>query len=718
MRITLLCTILFISQLTYAVEGMWLPQLLEQLNIEDMKSKGCKLSADDIYNINKPSLKDAIVSFGGFCTGEIVSDQGLVLTNHHCGFGQIQAHSSVQKDYLTNGFWAMDQAQELPNKGLFVTFIVRIEDVTSKVLNHITTDMTEELRAETIKKTIKSLKEESTKDTHYEAVIKPFFEGLKYYMFITETYNDVRLVGAPPETIGKFGGDTDNWKWPRHTGDFSLFRIYADSLNRPAAYNSNNVPYQPKRHLKINTKGADKNDFTMVFGFPGRTNEYLPSYAIDHIVNTLNPARIKVRESKMDILTLAMKNSDEVRIQYAHKYARLSNYYKKWKGENRGITRFRGIERKQQFENQLNNWINTDPERKIKYEALLPGFKEAYASYGPLNLANEYIWEALYGIEILAFTKSIHHHISIATDTSKSEKEIEKSLNKTIEKGHKFFKNFNMPTDMEIFSALSKIYVDEIDSNYVPDLLLKYIPGKSDHPYQYIDDLYVKSAITKHKDINLILKDLSVENLKKLKNDPLFQLIEEIETIRKEKVKKELTIVNNKISRLKRLYMQALFEFRPDYSYYPNANSTLRVSYGQIDDYSPSDGIKCKHYTTLKGVIEKYNPDVEDFKLPQHLIDIYKQKGYDKYLNKKGQLPVAFTASNHTTGGNSGSPILNAKGELIGLNFDRNWEGTMSDIMYDPDQVRNISVDVRYILFIIEFYAGAEHLVAEMNIIN
>jgi len=719
MKLLVLSLSILIFNSLSAIEGMWLPQLLEQLNISDMKSKGCKLSASDIYDINQPSLKDAIVSFGGFCTGEIISKEGLILTNHHCGYGQIQSHSSLDKDYLTNGFWAMDKAEELPNEGLFVTFIVRIEEVTSKILNHVTDEMSEDLRKETIQKAIKAVEKENTKGTSYGAIIKPFFEGLKYYMFITQTYNDIRLVGAPPESIGKFGGDTDNWKWPRHTGDFSFFRIYADSANQPAHYSPNNVPFKPKKHLSVNIKGIEKGDFTMVFGFPGRTNEYLPSYAVNHIVNKLNPARIKVRESKMDILSVAMKSNDAIRIQYAHKYARLSNYYKKWKGENRGITKYKGIDRKKQEEQELQRWINTDQARKIKYGNLFTDYEREYSNYAPLNFTNEYIWEALYGIEILSFSRKIYQHIELFKDSTKTTQELQKSMNKTIELSQKFFKNFNLATDMELFSALSKIYFEEIDSIYVPDGLEQYIPNNlQPNAYQKIEELYVKSPLTNHKKINLILKNTSLERLTFLESDPLYKLVTKIEAIRKEKVLTNLKVINNRLAKLHRLHMEVLFESNPDKSYYPNANSTMRVAYGQVNDYSPNDGVKYKHYTTFKGVIEKYNPDVQDFELPQKLIELYKNKSYEKYTNNKGQLPVAFISSNHTTGGNSGSPILNNKGELIGLNFDRNWEGTMSDIMYDPNQVRNIGVDIRYILFIVEYFAGAEHLVAEMDIID
>ena len=692
-----------------AIEGMWLPQLLAELNIADMKSKGCKLSAEQIYSINQPSLKDAIVSFGGFCTGEIISDQGLVLTNHHCGYGAIQSVSDhLEHNYLRDGFWAMDKNQELPIEDLHVTFITEIREVTTEILEKVTPEMNESERSKAIKNALDSAKLKYKKSTEKGVIIKPFFEGLKYYMFLTEKFEDIRLVGAPPETIGKFGGDTDNWKWPRHTGDFSMFRIYADSLNRPAKYSPSNQPYVPKKSLTINAKGINEGDFTMVFGFPGTTNEYLPSYSVDHIVNTLNPTRIKLRESKMDVLAISMKSNEKIKVQYSAKYARLTNYYKKWKGENRGILRFKGIDKKQEEERLMDNWIAADAKRKIKYGKLFEEFRENYHDYNELDLTETYIYEGLYGVELLYLGKKLLDLQKKLIDTSFNQKDKNQASDKFIHYAEKFYKNFNMATDMEIYKALIQLTKMKMPKAY-------YLNSLDSLPT--VEKLYTKSILSKERALKALVKGEYKALEDRLEQDQLLNLVKSIEKLRLQTVKPTKRVIDAKIDSLKRLYMSAKFDMEPERAFYPNANSTLRVSYGNVSGYTPRDGITARHFTTLEGIINKYNPDHIDFDLPERMLELHKKKAFGKW-SMNGTVPVAFTASNHTTGGNSGSPILNAKGQLIGLNFDRNWEGTMSDLIYDPNQVRNISVDINYILFIVDKFAQASHLIDEMKIIN
>jgi hypothetical protein len=699
-----------------ADEGMWLPLFLKAMNEADMQSKGLKLSADDIYSINKSSLKDAIVHFGGGCTAEIISDQGLMFTNHHCGYGQIQTHSTVENDLLTNGFWAKSMADELPNSGLTATIIIRMEDVTKRVLANVAEGMTDVEREKKVMEAMAAITKEAIKDTHYGAYIRPFFYGNEYYMFVTETFKDVRLVGAPPSSIGKFGGDTDNWMWPRHTGDFSIFRIYAGKDNKPAEYSKDNVPYKPKYVIPISIKGAEQGDFTMVYGFPGRTTEYLSSYAVDLIMNESDPARVKIRETRLKIWDEDMKASDKVRIQYSAKYAGIANYWKKWDGEMKGLKKADAINKKKLFEQDFLLKVNADEGAKGKYGTLFSDFEKMYAQASILGKQRDYHTEALMGIEAIAVATYFNEVVN-AMKNGKKSADLQKNMDKIKADVAVFYKDYNAATDEKICAAMLKTYVDNIDKTQRA-AIFEEIEKKYKGDFQkYAHDIYSKSLFVSEAKVKELLTDMD-KNYKKLDKDPIFKLMASCVNKYLADVYPKWIELDAKINTLNRTYMKGMRELVTTKKYYPDANSTLRVTYGKVNGYEPKDGVHYDYYTTLDGVMEKENPAVDEFVVAPKLKELYLKKDYGQYANKNGELPVAFCASNHTTGGNSGSPVFNGEGQLIGTNFDRNWEGTMSDIIYNPDQVRNIVLDVRFTLFVIDKFAGAGYLLNEMKIVK
>jgi len=682
-------------------EGMWLPMFLQQLNLAEMQAMGLELTAEDIYSINNGSLKDAIVHFGGGCTAEVISGEGLLLTNHHCGYGQIQSHSSVENDYLSNGFWAKDRSEELTNEGLTATFIKYMKEVTSDVLANEIANMPEADRREMIKSLGDSLISVEIEGTHYEAMIKPFFKGNRYFMFVTETYTDVRLVGAPPSSIGKFGSDTDNWMWPRHTGDFSIFRIYADKDNNPAEYSVDNVPYTPNKHLDISTQGVKPGDFTMVYGFPGRTDEYLPAVAVKQITQVLNPAKISIRKTALEIMDSEMRASDDVRIKYASKYASVANYYKKWIGENTGIQKTQGLKRKREFEQAFMDAVNSDDSYK-KYAGLLGVYDSLYTELEAIALARDYFIEIAYrGVGIVKFANNVSKFV--ATGDVKDLENFKKTI-------ASHFKNYDAHTDQLLFDALfAKYETEQAGSEFLPD----YFSGKT---YSG-ETVFSKSYFSSIEKLEELLNSSPKKIQKRLAKDPAFKIASSLYAHYRNVIYSDYWALEDELDGVDRAYLKAMMEVLPDYrNYYPDANSTLRLAYGQVQGVSPLDAISYGHITYLEGMMEKYVPGDYEFDLPEKLIELYESKDFGPYADDNGKLPVCFIATNHTTGGNSGSPALNAKGELVGLNFDRAWEGTMSDINYDASRCRNIMVDARYVLFIIDKFAGAGYLLEEMTI--
>lgn len=697
-----------------AGEGMWLPIFLKSLNEAEMQELGMKLSAEDIYSVNKGSLKDAIVHFGGFCTSEIISNEGLMLTNHHCGYGQIQSHSSLDNNYLKNGFWAKSRKDELMNPGLTATLINEIVDVTMEATKGVNDVMSLDQRETIIKANLESVKEKMILEDYQDVEVRAFFNGNQYFAFITTTYRDVRLVGAPPESIGKFGADTDNWVWPRHTGDFALFRIYAGPDNLPADPSADNKPYQPKHFLPISVDGVEEGDFTMVFGFPGRTQEYLPSPAVEEIMDVLDPAKIEIREKALNILDKHMRKDEDTRIKYASKFARIANYWKKWIGERTGLKKTRAVQKKEKFE---KDFISRLP-RDSKYRNILSEFDALYEQRAPYALVRDYYNEIPgRNIELMRLTGIADRLIN--TYKSQGEEAYNGFKGRVVNYLEGFYKDYNADIDKEVFVALAEHYAVSVDNKYVPAELM-HGKGHIHKNYKFLaDDLYSATALTsKEKFMNLLDQSPEIA-IKQIEADPAYILGKEWRTIYQKEVEGPYNKANHQIDSLQRIYMKALMETFPNKKFYPDANSTMRITYGQVNGYSPTDAVTYTPVTYLDGVIEKYKPGDYEFDVDQTLLDLYDKKDYGNYADRKnGKMPVCFIGSNHTSGGNSGSPAIDAEGNLIGLNFDRAWEGTMSDINYDPSICRNIMVDVRYILFIVDKYAGAKHLIDEMSLVN
>ena len=685
--------ILFFSlNVTAQQGGMWIPSLLDGMNETEMANLGSMLTADDIYSVNNSSLKDAIGHFNGGCTTEVISPKGLILTNHHCGYGQIQSHSSLENDYIKNGFWAMNLDEELPNEGLFVEFIVRIEDVTNDVLYGITDAMTEKEKQSIIDKNSNAVLKLYDKEDWQDAKVKAFYKGNQYFLFITERFEDIRLVGAPPTSIGKFGSDTDNWVFPRHTGDFSLFRIYADKNNRPATYSKDNVPYTPKHFLPISLDGIEENDFTMVFGFPGRTNEYLPAVAIQHITQDYNPSNIAIREAALKVIDANMKASDEVRIKYASKQARIANAWKKWIGENLGIDKSNAIAQRRAFEAKFTQALK-DKNLENKYGHILPKLESLYKDFASINIKRRNFIEVFIVTNELMTMTFRAYQMEQAINQNPEHFENAKAKFAATLKG--IHKNYDVNVDKGVFKNVMPFYTKNVDAS-----------------------IYDKTSFTDLNESLKLLEGKPKDVLKKLNKDAAYKFAKPMIDAFYNSINEEFNSKNEPIVALEKEYMKALMEALPDERYFPDANSTLRVTYGKVKGYSPRDAVYYLPVSYLDGVIEKYVPGDYEFDVPQKLLDLHEAKDFGPYADANGKVPVCFLGTNHTTGGNSGSPAIDAHGNLIGLNFDRVWEGTMSDMNYDPEICRNIMVDARYVLFIIDKFAGAKHLIDEMKLVH
>lgn len=725
-KISLLIVISLIVALAplRADEGMWIPMLLQKYNIKDMQKAGFKLTAEDIYSINKACLKDAVVGLGKkgspfhhFCTGELISNKGLLITNHHCGYGSIQAHSSLEHDYLKDGFWAKNQDEELSNDDITASFLIRMEDVTSKVLANVDDQLEESERVKRINENIKKIEKVAEDVSGYRAHVKGYFSGNQYFLSVYEIYKDVRLVGAPPSAIGKFGGDTDNWMWPRHTGDFSMFRIYADKDNKPADYSNNNVPLKPKKSFAISTKGVKEGDFTMVFGYPGTTTEYLTSYALEMMTGVDNPHKIKIRTKKLDIMRANMDASPLVRIQYSAKYAHVANSWKRWQGEIKGLKRLNAIAKKKAREKEFVKWANASDERKAKYGTLLEQMETIYKDLTPYSLARDYALEAGWdGSEVVDFALNFGD-LMHSSKNKDSKEEIQKEILKLKGVVQKFFKNYHQPTDRKLWAAMFSMYSQNLDGQFLPNYLTK-VKVKYDGDFDlYTRKVFDKSIFVDKIRLEKFLNGYKPSSYKKIEKDPVYKMASSVVRFYYKNIKSHYSKLNIKLTKLQRLYMAGLMEMESQKVFYPDANSTFRVHFGKVAGYEPRDAVSYTCSTTLDGIMEKDNPNIFDYDVPQRLRELYQSKDYGRY-GSNGKMPVCFVATNHTTGGNSGSPVLNANGQLIGLNFDRAWEGVMSDLMYDPTICRNVSLDIRFALFIIDKFAGAGYLLDEMNIVE
>ncbi|WP_312752445.1 S46 family peptidase [Epilithonimonas hominis] len=711
MKKILLSAFALSTVMTFAQQygGMWIPT---EVNEKEMKELGMKISAKDIFNPEKASIKDAVVQFDGGCTAEIISGKGLLLTNHHCGYDNIQSHSTVENDLLTNGFWAKDMNGELPNPGVTVDFITDIKEVTKDILSGTDGLAGKDLDAK-IKQNTDAYTASQKPESYQKISVRSMYYGNKYYAYVIETYKDIRLVGAPPQAIGKYGSDTDNWVWPRHTGDFSMFRIYADKNNKPAEYSKDNIPYTPKHFLPISIKDKKEDDFTFVFGFPGRTTEYLPAVAVEKIMTEIDPAMISVRDVTLKTLDEKMRVDNATRIKYASKYARISNAWKKWQGEIEGLKKSNAVGKKQQYEQSL---ISKNPAIKTTID----GLNKLYNEQAPYALNRAYYSELTRNAETLALASLFGSYVEAVENGTSSQKSLDQLKSRLSE----IYKDYESGLDAKVTAKVVALYANKTPQQFLPAGFENYKDVNQN--ISTIENWAKNSVVmgsgkvnsaTVYSDINKVFADQNAL-VQALKKDPVVQLYASIKGTYVKITQEKVTSYQTEIDALQKQFMAQQMETDKDRKFFPDANSTLRVTYGKVKGSNPRDAVNYGYQTHLAGVMEKYIPGDYEFDLPKKLISLYNTKDYGIYKDKSGDVPVNFTATNHTTGGNSGSPALDAYGNLIGLNFDRQWEGTMSDINYDPKLCRNIMVDTKYILFVIDKFADAKWLINEMKIVK
>jgi len=704
----------FITILSFfakADEGMWLPMLASKYNFNAMHQMGLKLSAEQIYSVNQACLKDAIISLDhGGCTGSIISQKGLLITNHHCGYEAIAEQSSVGSDFLTDGFWAMRPEEELPIPGKTVSFLVRMEDVTARILAQVNDKMDEGERGQAIQKESDKIIEETEAGSDFEVSVESMFEGNEYYMFVYETFTDVRMVGAPPSSIGKFGGDTDNWMWPRHTGDFCLLRVYSGTDGKPAEYAKDNLPMQPKHFLPVSLAGVKESDFSMILGYPGATDRYLTSYGIQEKLTQSNPADIKAKWAKMEVMKKYMDADDATRIAYAGDYAYLGNFWKKSLQESKALQRLKVYDDKKRIEDDFQAWVNQDENRKAKYGSVIDDFKAVYqtAAVTRANEANIYVSELLMGARILyiAFQSG---ELSSRFDSADFKEMID--INKT--RAAKFYKTFNPELEKDMFRKMLQLYADNVAKDYIPDIYLTINKKFKGDIGKYADYMFDRSIFASEARLMAFLNNPKKKTLEK---DPAYvaanSFIASYMIARLSQMLDE-----DKFSKARRLYIAGLREMNPGTTFYPDANSTMRLTYGSAKPYRPADALFADYYTTLQGVMEKEDSTNAEFIVSPKLKDLYAKRDFGQYA-ENGIMHVCFLTTHDITGGNSGSPVINGKGELVGLAFDGNSEAMSSDIKFDVNLQRTISVDIRYILFIVDKYAGAGYLVDEMKVVK
>jgi len=697
-----------------ADEGMWLLSLIGQVNMDEMTEMGLQLTADQIYSVNHASLKDAVGALDhGSCTAELVSPDGLLLTNHHCGYGEIQNHSSLEHDYLRDGFWAMSRDEELPNEGKTITFLVRMEEVTDRIVPELNEEMGMQERESKVRSISRAITAEATEGNNYEASVRSMFNGNRYFLFITKTYRDVRLVGAPPESIGKFGYDTDNWMWPRHTGDFSIFRVYTGPDGEPADYSPDNIPLKPKYYLPISMKGYKKGDFTMVMGFPGSTSRYMTSWEIQESLEIEHPIRIEVRGIKQELMMQDMQNDEKVRIQYSSKYSRSSNYWKNSIGMMEALKKLKVTETKQEQEAAFEAWVNQDAARKAMYGNALNDIKSAIEGRKDLETASNYIIEAYFlGMETVMFGRNLRELEAALSDPEPDQEQIANITAALKENAAGFFKDYNAPTDKKIMTAMTNVLIDKLDDQYLPASMLEVKTKYKGDAVKYVENYFKKSILTDQDRYDAFMDNPS---LKALQKDPGYQAV--LGTQKLYEIYGMEAQYEESYSRGTRLYLKGLIEMYPEKDFYSDANSTMRMNYGVVGDYHPRDAVLYEYYTTLKGVMEKEDPNNFEFIVPDRLKELYKAKDFGQY-GEDGIMHVCFTSNNDITGGNSGSPVMNANGELLGLAFDGNWEAMSGDVAFVPHLQKCIVVDIRYVLFVIDKYAGAGHLVKEMTLVQ
>jgi hypothetical protein len=711
--LVLIVSSLFFNLKTKADEGMWLPLLVERLNYVDMQKMGCHLTADEIYSVNHSSIKDAIISINnGYCSGELVSSEGLFLTNHHCGRGYVQAHSTVDKDFLTNGFWAMDKNEELRNDKLSATFLIKIEDVSGKILPYVNDKMSETQRQAVIDSISNKLEKDAIKGTTYNGKVLPFFESNEFYLFVTETYRDVRLVGAPPDAIGEFGGDTDNWMWPQEGGDFSLFRVYMSPDGGPAEYSKKNIPYKSKYFLPISLKGVKKDEFAMILGFPGTSDRFMTSYGLKITTDKYNPSIIKIREKKLSLMNEDMKASEDVRIQYAEKYATAANYYKYYIGQLEQFKKLNTYDKKIDIEKAFTTWYNSNPKLKEKYGNVLSDEEKSWDKVGKYTIPYLYYREAIIrSMEIISYANTyeeLYKQLKLAVD----EEAITRLTQSLTYNAKLYFKNYNMPTDKKISTALFEMFYKDVPGEFHPDVFVTTIQKKYKNDIAaFVKDMFDQSIFASK---DKILDFLTKPDYKKLDKDLGWITMESFYN----KYKDITEMYNNaklELTKCNRIYVAGLMEMDQDKKYYPNANSTMRLTYGKVTDYSPNPSSSFNYYTTLDELIAKEDPKNPEFEVPGKLKQLYQNKDYGKYTTD-GKMYVSFITNDDVTGGNSGAPVIDGDGELIGLVYDVNWESVSSPILFDENYQRAIAVDIKYVLFIIDKYAGASNIIQELTL--